>query len=170
MFIKLRRRIAVIICPEIETERRAANRAALMDSLTGLANRRAFDLARRRATTQPETVFVVFDINNFKAVNDTRGHAAGDKILIEAAQSLTEAAADFDLQTRVFRTGGDEFAIICPAEFAGAIRRSAEMLFGQDFVAGRPVSISGGIGKTYEAADAAAYERKKETKQNYVEQ
>jgi diguanylate cyclase (GGDEF)-like protein len=88
---------------------------ALTDPLTGLANRRAFmhqlDQSHTRALRHNSPVCVLFcDVDHFKTVNDTYGHAAGDAVLKEVANRLT---AHFRTEDTVGRLGGDEFAIIC---------------------------------------------------------
>jgi diguanylate cyclase (GGDEF)-like protein len=88
-----------------------ARELAFRDSLTGLANRAAIDveLARRGAGSEPYAVVLV-DLDLFKLVNDTYGHAAGDLVLAETARRL---AGVTDLRTDlVGRLGGDEFLIL----------------------------------------------------------
>ncbi|MDO9355274.1 MAG: sensor domain-containing diguanylate cyclase [Solirubrobacteraceae bacterium] len=91
-------------------------RAALVDPLTGIANRRAFDaelpLALRRAAEAGHGLsLVVMDLNEFKAVNDVLGHEAGDDVLIRAATAWADALRAGDLLARL---GGDEFAVLLP--------------------------------------------------------
>jgi diguanylate cyclase (GGDEF)-like protein len=87
---------------------------ALVDPLTGLANRRAWDelLAREeercRRYGHPTAVFVL-DLDDLKEVNDAAGHAAGDALLTGTAAALRDAVRDADV---VARLGGDEFGII----------------------------------------------------------
>jgi len=83
------------------------------DPLTGLLNRRAFQhnalgmiLARRG--TDAHLLVLSVDLDNFKALNDNRGHAAGDHALVQAAQAMLTAADD---QAVVARTGGEEFLL-----------------------------------------------------------
>jgi diguanylate cyclase len=87
---------------------------AQRDTVTGLANRRAFleRLAIACAAAKRSTdgfAVLLLDLDNFKNVNDTLGHPSGDALLCEVAVRLTEAARDTDL---VARLGGDEFAIL----------------------------------------------------------
>ena len=88
---------------------------ALTDSLTGLANRRAFmdqlDQSHARALRHNSPVCVLFcDVDRFKTINDTYGHAAGDDVLREVAHRLR---GHFRTEDTVGRLGGDEFAVIC---------------------------------------------------------
>jgi two-component system cell cycle response regulator len=84
------------------------------DALTGLPNRRTFDehldsmFAPERATGQPFAL-VLFDIDHFKQVNDTRGHPAGDQVLRDVA---TIAQRRMRGGEQIFRIGGEEFAIV----------------------------------------------------------
>lgn len=96
-----------------ETEIR---RLAYFDDLTQLPNRRLFSdrlsMAVARAKRHSERLAVMFvDLDHFKKINDTLGHNTGDKILVEAAQRLTQCTRDEDT---VARLGGDEFILIFP--------------------------------------------------------
>jgi len=95
--------------------------AANFDELTGLANRHHFNRALEAAIEHAAKVggglaLMILDLDNFKQVNDTRGHAVGDEILIEVAHRLARAAPSDSV---VVRLGGDEFAILisgdCPS-------------------------------------------------------
>jgi diguanylate cyclase (GGDEF)-like protein/PAS domain S-box-containing protein len=94
---------------------------ALQDPLTGLPNRSQLDerlntllaLARRN-DTQAAVLFI--DLDNFKTVNDSLGHAVGDSLLVETARRLREAVRDSDV---VARLGGDEFVILLPSLASG---------------------------------------------------
>ncbi|MBN9205418.1 MAG: GGDEF domain-containing protein [Methylibium petroleiphilum] len=105
------------------------------DALTGLANRRQFDLALERETDRvarsgEAALVLLLDIDHFKRVNDTYGHAAGDMVLQAVARTLQECVRPMDT---VARYGGEEFAIVlpnCPPAFAQAaaerVRRAVE--------------------------------------------
>ena len=86
------------------------------DALTGLANRRAFELALSReidrvARSGEPALLLTLDIDHFKRVNDTWGHNAGDAVLRAVAAALVDSVRPMDLVARV---GGEEFAIILP--------------------------------------------------------
>ena len=92
-------------------------RLAHTDPLTGLANRRVFEdalareVARSGRAGEPVSL-VLFDIDHFKAVNDSLGHQQGDHVLRTVAQALAVACRDSDLLARY---GGEEFAVLLPA-------------------------------------------------------
>jgi diguanylate cyclase (GGDEF)-like protein len=90
-----------------------AERQAFTDSLTGLSNRRAMGELLDRLLTRKKQVeefgVMHIDLDYFKAVNDTLGHAAGDHVLMEVSRILGEVTRQSDLVSRV---GGDEFVII----------------------------------------------------------
>lgn len=96
------------------------------DALTGLANRRSFELALAReidrvARVGEPALLLALDIDHFKQVNDTHGHASGDLVLKAVAKALLECVRPMDMVARV---GGEEFAIVmpnCPAAFGEAV-------------------------------------------------
>ncbi|HWS39334.1 MAG TPA: EAL domain-containing protein [Actinoplanes sp.] len=93
---------------------------ALFDGLTGLANRTHFSAETVRLL-DAESTLILIDLDDFKTVNDTMGHAAGDALLITVASRLRGALRDGDV---VCRLGGDEFAVLLPgtaADDAGLI-------------------------------------------------
>nr|WP_287410311.1 GGDEF domain-containing protein [Pseudodesulfovibrio sp.] len=84
------------------------------DALTGLANRRAFDrildieIERSKRAKTPLSL-AIFDLDNFKSVNDTYGHTKGDEVLARFAEHLQASTRRYDLASRF---GGEEFALI----------------------------------------------------------
>ena len=131
--------------PAIENARRfrEARQLADLDALTNLHNRRYFHetLAREVARAHRYSralALIVFDLDDFKAINDRIGHLAGDAVLAEAAERVRDVVRSADVACRV---GGDEFAVILP-ESAVA---DAEALYRrlQSAVSSRPVGHAG---------------------------
>ncbi|MDR6510620.1 diguanylate cyclase (GGDEF)-like protein [Novosphingobium capsulatum] len=121
-------------CADISDQRRHAEESshmALHDPLTGLANRRHMNqtLARKLAalaSTRRGCATMLIDLDRFKQVNDTLGHAAGDALLKQVADRLVRLVGD---ASRVCRLGGDEFQIILPeVEDRGHLGELAEAL------------------------------------------
>jgi diguanylate cyclase (GGDEF)-like protein/PAS domain S-box-containing protein len=108
---------AVLVLRDMTRERDLIERLswqASHDELTGLANRRELDrrLRGEMATSDTEggeSAFLLLDLDQFKLVNDTCGHAAGDQLLREVATMLKRGVSDNDLPARL---GGDEFAAL----------------------------------------------------------
>lgn len=90
-------------------------KSAMRDALTGLKNRASFNNMLTRLLNNPQqrvkTAMLFMDTDNFKQINDTWGHAAGDRVLTELAARLR--SFDFTPHS-VYRLGGDEFAMILP--------------------------------------------------------
>jgi len=115
---------------------RDAETRATTDALTGLPNRRYFDeylglLARRRRANDRVGVLMI-DIDRFKKLNDTFGHAVGDHVLREVAQAIVRAVRDDDVPARF---GGEEFAVLLrnptpevAVEIGERVRRSVAQL------------------------------------------
>ncbi|QDS99342.1 diguanylate cyclase [Adhaeretor mobilis] len=108
--------------------RESHKKDVLVDPLTKIANRRAFEfeLARRLAEYTRHGVpaaLLSFDIDYFKSFNDRYGHQAGDAVLRDVAQSLVESVRDTDL---VARCGGEEFSIILPGADSAHAKEIAE--------------------------------------------
>ncbi|HLY93966.1 MAG TPA: GGDEF domain-containing protein [Gaiellaceae bacterium] len=131
--------------PAIENARRfrEARRLADLDALTGLHNRRYFHetLAREAARAHRyarKLALIVFDLDDFKDVNDRIGHLAGDSALSEAAERLRTAVRTADVPCRV---GGDEFAVILPESGIG----DGEQLFAriQRAISTEPIGPAG---------------------------
>ena len=98
----------------------AARSDALTDALTGLGNRRRLTTDLERATLEAAEgrrryLFAIFDLDGFKAYNDTFGHGAGDLVLRRLGMALDAAVAR---PSRAYRLGGDEFCVLAPLEGA----------------------------------------------------
>jgi len=149
---------------------------AMVDALTGIFNRRYFDLnlrkeLRRAARYDKDMTIILIDVDNFKDVNDTKGHLFGDLALKNLAGLLTEVCREEDI---VCRYGGEEFIFILPETTAtGALifaERFKKRLQDTAFFGENSITISGGIasypygGKNVvqllENADKALYEAK----------
>ncbi len=118
---------------EIEQLRQEVTRAredALADSLTGLVNRRGFDLAldARLSGDDPEETrpsLLIVDIDHFKRVNDNYGHVFGDKVIRAVAQILKDNVKGKDTAARY---GGEEFCILLPETTLDGARYVAEKI------------------------------------------
>jgi diguanylate cyclase (GGDEF)-like protein len=138
-------RLAIRAGPALHNARKYAEARALadLDALTGLHNRRYFHetLARETARAQRynrRLALIVFDLDDFKAINDRIGHLAGDTVLAETAERVRDVVRHADIACRV---GGDEFAVILPE----STLTDAEQLYRriQSEVSSRPISHAG---------------------------
>jgi len=152
----------------------ALQRQAMTDSLTGLPNRRSFEeQAARTLRRMSPAVVAIADLDHFKKLNDTHGHAAGDHALRVFAESLRKAFGR--KQDIVARLGGEEFAIILPRseseDIRGAFARARETLAatvrrqgGITFTASYGVALfpehGSTVGELLGAADRALYAAK----------
>jgi diguanylate cyclase (GGDEF)-like protein len=136
-------------------------RHAFNDSLTGLPNRALLldrlEVALARAQREDQPVSVLFlDLDGFKVVNDSLGHVAGDRLLIEVARRLNDCLRRGDTAARI---GGDEFAILLgdignPDRAPRAAERVIAALSEPFTVLGREVFVSASIGIAYGQGDA----------------
>jgi diguanylate cyclase (GGDEF)-like protein len=133
--------------PAIENARRfrEARQLADLDALTGLHNRRFFHdtLAREVARAHRydrRLALIIFDLDDFKAINDRIGHLAGDAVLAEAADVVRSVVRSADIACRV---GGDEFAVVLPESGM----QEAEQLYSrlQQALEQRPIGDAGRI-------------------------
>lgn len=115
------------------------------DPLTGLLNRRAFQhnalgmmLARRGIDSH--LVVLLIDLDNFKGLNDERGHAAGDNALVQVAQALLSAAGD---RAVVARSGGEEFLLAGTSAGCNAVQLAAQVCLA---VAASTAGVTASIG------------------------
>ena len=137
------------LAQRLEGDKKAAETQALTDTLTGLCNRRALSMALE-GLTRAQTPFGLMhvDLDYFKAVNDTLGHAAGDHVLRKVAEILQHETRAEDTVARV---GGDEFVLIFPAmtdslRLEVVARRIIETLSQPIDFQGQPCRISASIG------------------------
>jgi diguanylate cyclase (GGDEF)-like protein len=140
--------------PAIENARhfREARQLADLDALTSLHNRRYFHetLARECARAhryERKLSLIIFDLDDFKEINDRIGHLAGDAVLAEAAERVRDVVRTADIACRV---GGDEFAVILPESSI----EDADQLYRRllNAVSARPI---GQAGKLYISAGVA---------------
>jgi diguanylate cyclase (GGDEF)-like protein len=127
------------------------------DGLTGLANRRHFEsvLAReldRVARAGEPALLLVLDIDHFKHINDTRGHAAGDLVLKAVAQALSQCVRPMDTVARI---GGEEFAIAlpnCPPAFGPMVAERVRARIERcvvDLGSGEPIRVTVSLGGAF---------------------
>lgn len=181
---------AVIIFRDI-TERKLhqqkLEQMARNDQLTGLANRRLFlELLHKtlaRAERSNSKVGVIYiDLNDFKPINDTMGHAAGDMLLKQFGMRLSERLREYDTMARL---GGDEFAILIDnitseEDCESLLNRLLDALNHPFTIAGQEVRVTASIGVSIYpthavtldalmgAADDAMYEAKKDKSRKYA--
>src|SRR5438552_5391502 len=171
--------------PAIENARRfrEARQLADLDALTGLHNRRYFHETLAREVSRAhrygrKLALVVFDLDDFKAINDRIGHLSGDAVLAETADRVRDVVRSADVACRV---GGDEFAVILPESSTGDADQLYHRLLGAISThpigqAGR-LSVSAGIAELrddddptifFERADEALYRAKEHGKAQVV--
>jgi diguanylate cyclase (GGDEF)-like protein len=150
---------------------------AVIDQLTGMLNRkalatRASELAQQSEVTGEPVGVIVADLDHFKRINDSRGHAVGDVVLKEVAYLMRKQLRAFDL---AYRLGGEEFLILLPGSDLARSTDVAERLreaVCERPIAGVPTTMSFGVGASvrgerfsYDAvfahADAALYQAKR---------
>jgi diguanylate cyclase (GGDEF)-like protein len=149
----------------------------VIDSLTGMFNRKALvhrvdELTQQSQITRQPIGLVVGDIDHFKSINDSFGHATGDTVLTDVAYRMRKTLRAFDL---CYRTGGEEFLVLLPGAALEQTSELAEQLraaVAADPCAGHAVTMSFGAaasapGDAFEydvvfaEADAALYEAKR---------
>jgi diguanylate cyclase (GGDEF)-like protein len=151
--------------------------SSVIDPLTGLLNRNALqtrvaELVQQAAILREPVALIVGDLDNFKAINDGHGHAAGDAVLKDVAYRMRKSLRAYDL---AYRLGGEEFLVILPGADGRQAAEVAEMLrrsIAGEPVAGLLVTISFGVSASeagqfdYDAvfgeADLALYRSKQD--------
>jgi diguanylate cyclase (GGDEF)-like protein len=169
--------LAYRAAPAIDNARRfrEARQLADLDALTGLHNRRYFHETLQREVARAQRydrslALVVFDLDDFKAINDRIGHLAGDAVLAEAADRVRDVVRSADVACRI---GGDEFAVILPESALADADQLYRRL--EQAVSARPVGqigrlhLSAGVTELradddvvsfFERADEALYQAK----------
>ena len=99
---------------QITDQKKELQSIAQKDSLTDLLNRRYLEGILEQAGEEDSGYFLLLDLDNFKKVNDSFGHMAGDQVLVKFARVMKEEITDSDC---VCRLGGDEFAVYLPGEY-----------------------------------------------------
>ncbi|MEW5863960.1 MAG: EAL domain-containing protein [Pseudomonadota bacterium] len=172
---------------DLQAKQQRLNYLALYDPLTALPNRTLFrerlaQALESCASRKTTLALAVFDLDRFKAVNDTFGQGAGDQVLREIARRLREAVGDVH---RIARLGGDQFAVMRPdagdlSQAGGVIQAKAARLFEAPIpFAGGEVRMSARAGIALfpeDGADAdtlfqnaeAALKRAKETRERFI--
>jgi diguanylate cyclase (GGDEF)-like protein/PAS domain S-box-containing protein len=134
----------IVVAVERNRDEQATRHAALHDPLTGLPNRtlaldRLSQALARRQRKGIEVGVLMLDLDRFKIINDSLGHAAGDEALLALAPRLTAAVRPSDT---VARLGGDEFVVICPdVDGARGVTQIAKRLAS---AVNRPVVLNSG--------------------------
>jgi len=161
-------------------KRREIERVAGLDALTSVANRRTFlerlDRAFEGARRGSPCAVLLIDLDGFKAINDTHGHAAGDRVLMHVARQIDDLVPSRNVAARL---GGDEFAVLLegPSASLENVRELADSLaaaIGRPMLrAGETLCVGASIGAAFaspktsssaallEAADAAMYRDKR---------
>jgi diguanylate cyclase (GGDEF)-like protein len=154
---------------ELHRAKKEAERLGRTDSLTGLANRRAFYEAAVELGAHGAVALAIADLDRFKRINDSVGHAAGDETLRTVARLMESELADLGLVARI---GGEEFALIAdgrpPDEIAARLEKFRERVASHPIATpngnihatvsvGFAVSRGGGFDQLYAAADRALY-------------
>lgn len=169
---------SVLMASDVEHRNDAAH-----DPLTGLLNRKALgpvfeELAHHGETKSREVGMIMADIDHFKRINDTRGHAVGDAVLKEVADILQGCVRDGDA---VYRMGGEEFLVLLPGTGLDGCTIVAERIR-EDVATAQPagieISISLGVSvadavpvaleRALESADVALYSAKQQGRDRVV--
>ena len=168
-----------ILLARLKEQSEAFERMALEDALTGIGNRRNFDdrLAKafdRAVDTRQPLSFALFDVDEFKRINDQYSHAAGDHALVAVAHALQQG---IDGRGSIARWGGEEFAVLFEGmpldearQLCEQLRERVQAIDCSEFAPGWTMTISAGVTertglshheKLVSRADALLYEAKR---------
>lgn len=169
---------------ELEKALDEAREAACVDSLTGALNRRGFDEAYRREISRAcrngaPLVLAMIDLDDFKRLNDTHGHQAGDKALSHLVKMLHESMRPTDVLARF---GGEEFVLMLPDTALDDARAAISRFLGKfsaQAIPGTECSMTFSAGvvlhdyfesleEVIQRADAAAYDAKRSGKNRVI--
>jgi diguanylate cyclase (GGDEF)-like protein len=154
----------------LREDRNAPSAHGRTDGLTGLANRRGFGEAMRKAlATSAPFAFAIVDVDRFKEINDGWGHPYGDRVLIAVAGALRDSV---DNSIVIGRIGGEEFGLVLTGCNAALAQATAEGVRAQIGALAMEVPLTASVGVTvrregdeasdlYARADAALYEAKR---------
>ena len=172
----------VLEVQEIKTQLERIGEKVYRDSMSGVYNREGLELLVRKALLERmQGILMIFDIDNFKAINDNEGHPKGDEVIIKFAQCLQMNFKENDI---VARMGGDEFAVFIKDElFINIMKNKCEVVLEylrgelREYYEKYHVSASIGVAyvskgnhtyeSLYNSADAALYIAKKTGKNTY---
>lgn len=153
-----------LLLERLQKQSEAFERMALEDALTGVGNRRSLDAQlqvsfARAVRGQRALCFALFDVDEFKQINDRYSHAAGDRALVAVAHALRDA---LDGAGMLARWGGEEFAVLFERVslerargICEAMRQRVEQIDCSEYAPGWTLTVSGGVA---ERDDAARYE------------
>ncbi|RZA10020.1 MAG: GGDEF domain-containing protein, partial [Lysobacteraceae bacterium] len=168
-----------ILLARLKEQSEAFEQQALEDALTGIDNRRSLDARLQQAFSQAvmsgrPLAFALFDLDEFKRINDRYSHAAGDQALVAVAHALRDGIGT---RGKLARWGGEEFAVLLDGmrieearELCEELRQRVQAIDCSGFAPGLALSISGGVTertglahheKLVSRADALLYEAKR---------
>jgi diguanylate cyclase len=146
----------------LEIKNRLLEETSITDALTGIKNRRAImeelklRIEQAQESNSPISI-AIFDIDNFKNINDTKGHVYGDMVIKETADAISRSIRGLDA---IGRYGGEEFLLILPNSNLDSARLVCERIRarieGIEFNDGTKVTVSGGV-VIYQSEDIAGF-------------
>lgn len=146
-----------------QRERRVIEESQV-DTLTGLQNQNQWVMARPRIDLDQTLWVLRVDVDRFKEINDTHGHAAGDSHLQLVADTLQRSCDTVGISQRMrFRSGGDEFTVVGDhSQLLSVIADLRDSI--NELLAGGPGTVSTGLGQMDSLADSDMYSHKERTR------